>query len=149
MLADCEINKTTNDKIMKTIIFASSKKLTRGVAGLAAIALLLLPAIGLAQGRGATQLMKPNVPKAVAVEKATVANDATAVNCPKCTDRIITVVQTPVRGVGVQTKQIAQHQCSDCTKKFVTEGHGKARVTKAVHLCQNADMQPATCCVKK
>jgi hypothetical protein len=134
---------------MKNLTFASSKHLTRGVAGLAAIALMLLPAIGLAQGRGATQLMKPSVPKAVAVEKATAANDATTVTCPKCTDRIITVVQTPVRGVGVQTKQIAQHQCSDCTKKFVTEGHGKARVTKAVHLCQNADMQPATCCVKK
>jgi hypothetical protein len=149
MLADCEINKTTNDKIMKTIIFTSSKKLTRGAAGMAVIALLLLPAIGLAQGRGATQLMKPNVPKAAVVEKATAANDAATLQCPKCTDRVITVVQTPVRGVGVQTKQVAQHQCSDCTKKFVTEGHGKGRVTKVVHLCQNMDVQPATCCAKK
>jgi hypothetical protein len=135
--------------IMKTIAFASSKTLTRSVAGLAVIAILLLPVIGLAQGRGATQLMKPNVPKAVAAEKATPATETATLKCPKCTDRVITVVQTPVRGVGVQTKQIAQHQCKDCTQEFVTTGHGKARITKAVHLCQNMDLQPATCCAKK
>jgi hypothetical protein len=135
--------------IMKTITFASSKNLTRTVAGLAAIAILLLPAIGLAQGRGATQLMKPKVPKVVAVDKATPATDTATLKCPKCTDRVITVVQTPVRGVGVQTKQIAQHQCADCTQKSVTTGHGKGRVTKTVHLCQNSDVQPATCCAKK
>jgi hypothetical protein len=135
--------------IMKTIAFASSKTFNRSVAGLAVIAILLVPAISFAQGRGATQLMKPNVPKAVAAEKATPATEAATLKCPQCTDRVITVVQTPVRGVGVQTKQIAQHQCTDCTQKFVTTGHGRARVTQTVHLCQNSDVQPATCCVKK
>lgn len=135
--------------IMKTIAFASSKILTRSVAGLAVIALLVLPAVGFAQGRGATQLMKPNVPKAVAAEKATPANEAAALKCPTCTDRVITVVQTPVRGVGVQTKQIAQHQCADCTQKSITTGHGKARVTKTTHLCQNMDVQPSICCAKQ
>jgi hypothetical protein len=135
--------------IMKTIAFASSKNITRSVAGMAVIAILLLPAIGLAQGRGATQLMKPNVPTAVAAEKATSATETATLRCPKCTDRVITVVQTPVRGVGVQTKQIAQHQCTDCTQASVTTGHGKARITKSVHLCQNSDVQPAICCAKK
>ena len=130
---------------MKTIAFLTPGNLVASLAGLAFAGMLLMPAPTSAQGRGATMLLPKPKPATVATKQS---ETVTAV-CSQCKDRLIVVVQTPARGVGVETKKIVRHECTACEQKQITRGHGKTKTTRNVHLCQQMDRKASNCCAGK
>lgn len=135
---------------MRTIIPTNSKSLTRCLAGLAIAGMLLLPTLGSAQEKGATKLLKLNAIKTVADAEAVQPGDTVVMSCPKCKDSWVTIVTpSPKTGAKPETSTIARHDCPGCEHKFVTEGHGKAKTDKIVHVCKNCGSEDAFCCVMK
>ena len=135
---------------MRTIIPINPKNLTRCLAGLAIAGLLLSPTIGSAQEKGATKLLKLNAIKTVADAEAVQPGDTVVMSCPKCKDSWVTIVTpSPKTGAKPETSTVARHDCPGCEHKFVTEGHGKAKTDKIVHVCKNCGSEDAFCCVMK
>lgn len=135
---------------MRTIIPINPKYLTRCLAGLAIAGLLLSPTIGSAQEKGATKLLKLNAIKTVADAEAVQSGDTVVMSCPKCKDSWVTIVAPATKtGAKPETSTVARHDCPGCEHKFVTEGHGKAKTDKIVHVCKNCGSEDAFCCVMK
>lgn len=124
--------------------------LTRTVAVLTVAGLLTLPTLAAAQEKGATKLIKLNPIKTVADAEAVQSGDTVVMSCPKCKDSWATIV-TPATKTGAkpETTTVARHECPGCEHKYVTEGHGKAKTDKLVHVCKNCGSEDAFCCVMK
>jgi len=124
--------------------------LTRTVAVLTVAGLLTLPTLAAAQEKGATKLIKLNPIKTVADAEAVQPGDTVVMSCPKCKDSWATIV-TPATKTGAkqETTTVARHECPGCEHKYVTEGHGKAKTDKLVHVCKNCGSEDAFCCVMK
>jgi DNA-directed RNA polymerase subunit M/transcription elongation factor TFIIS len=135
---------------MKTITLITAKNLTCCLAGLAIAGMLLVPTLSSAQEKGATKLMKLNAIKTVADAEAVQPGDTVVMSCPKCKDSWVTIVTPPAKtGSKPETTTVARHDCPGCEHKYVTEGHGKAKTDKLVHVCKKCGSEDAFCCVMK
>ena len=81
---------------------------------------------------GASGLMKAPVTRA---EKA-----APAMNCAPCKSEFVTVKVPTFKGTVPATALIERHACASCGTKWLTTGHGKAKVDVAVHTCGGCTM---------
>ena len=132
---------------MKTITLINANKLSCCLAGLALAGLILLPTPGLAQEKGATKLLRLNT---VADVEAVQPGDTVVMSCPKCKDSWVTIVTPPTKtGAKAETHVEARHDCPDCEHKYVTEGHGKMKTDKIIHVCKMCGSKDAFCCVMK
>jgi transposase-like protein len=124
--------------------------LIRSTFTLALAGLPWLPTAGSAQEKGATQLMQFNANKsATALTSATPVGSG-AMSCPKCKDTLTTVVEKTGKAVQPQIQsQVQKHACPGCGTTIVTEGHGKAATSKAVHACKESGNTVASCCAMK
>jgi hypothetical protein len=52
-------------------------------------------------------------------------------------------------GAKPETKVVERHECPGCEHKYVTEGHGRAKTEKLVHICKKCGSEDAFCCVMK
>jgi len=105
------------DENMKTIIT------------LAIVALLSATAAGaevITKG-GASALMKSPTVKAGA--------PAAAMKCALCKSEFVTVKTPEFKGTGSGAATVERHACASCGNKWVTSGHGKAKVELAMHTC--------------
>lgn len=124
-----------------------SINLSRSLAGLVIAGLILLPTLGLAQEKGATKLLRLNT---VADAEAVQPGDTVVMSCPKCKDSWVTIVQAPTKtGAKPDTSTVARHECPGCEHKIVSEGHGKSKTDKLVHVCKMCGSEEAFCCVMK
>lgn len=144
-----------NSKTMKRMI--QIPRLCRCLVGLAMAAgftaMVWQPvqsyaAEGTAKG-GATKLIQLKPIKTAEDAQAVEAGDTMVMSCPKCKDSWITVVGVPAKGSVIETKQVLRHECPGCSARIVTEGHGKAKTTKVIHVCKNCGSEDAFCCVMK
>jgi hypothetical protein len=110
-----------------------------------------LPAAALAQkGAGAAKLIQLKPIATVADAEAVKAGDMVVMSCPKCRDTWVTIVQnSPKTGAKAEKTTYLRHECPGCTHKYVTEGHGKAKTEKIVHVCKKCGSEDAFCCVMK
>ena len=77
---------------------------------------------------GAARLMKaPNI--------RTEAPPAAAMVCLKCKSEFVSVTVPTFKGTAPATTTVERHACASCGTKWVTSGHGKAKVETAVHTC--------------
>ncbi|MGC3960334.1 MAG: hypothetical protein QM813_21130 [Verrucomicrobiota bacterium] len=135
---------------MKTITLITAKNLTRCLAGLAIAGLLFTPGLVSAQEKGATKLLKLNAIKTVADAEAVQPGDTVVMSCPKCKDSWATIVTPAIKtGAKPEVTTVARHECPGCEHKYVTEGHGKAKTDKLVHVCKQCGSEDAFCCVMK
>ena len=135
---------------MKTFTLITTKNLARCLVGLAVAGWLFTPALVSAQEKGATKLLKLNAIKTVADADAVQAGDTVVMSCPKCKDSWVTIVQPSTKtGAKPETTTVARHECPGCEHKYVTEGHGKAKTDKLVHICKQCGSEDAFCCVMK
>jgi hypothetical protein len=78
---------------------------------------------------GATGLMK-------ASNIRTEAPIAAAMLCSKCKSEFASVTVPAFKGTtAAATATVERHACAGCGNKWVTSGHGKAKVETAVHTC--------------
>jgi len=135
---------------MISFTLTTTKNLARCLVGLAVAGWLFTPALVSAQEKGATKLLKLNAIKTVADAEAVQAGDTVVMSCPKCKDSWVTIV-TPASKTGAkpEEKTVARHECPGCEHKYVTEGHGKAKTGKLVHICKQCGSEDAFCCVMK
>lgn len=136
---------------MKTIN-QISRNLTLGFAVVAIASLTLLPRVASAQDqvKGAQKLMQLNAIKTVADAEAVQTGDMVVMSCPKCKDSWVTIVEPATKtGTKPESKVVARHECPGCQHKIVTEGHGKAKTDKIVHVCKQCGSEDAFCCVMK
>lgn len=104
---------------------------------------------GSAKG-GAAKLIQLKPIQTVADAEAVAPGDMVVMSCPKCKNSWATIVQPPAKqGATAETKTVVRHECPGCEHKFVTEGHGKAKTDKLVHVCKNCGSEDAFCCVMK
>ena len=134
---------------MKTIN-QTPGNLTRYVAALAIAGLMSLPTFTFAQEKGATKLVQLKSIQTIADADAIQPGDMVVMSCPKCKDSWVTIVEKPTKtGATPETKSVLRHECPGCEHKFVTEGHGKAKTDKLVHICKKCGSEDAFCCVMK
>ena len=76
---------------------------------------------------GASALLKTSAVKA---ESA-----APAMKCAMCKSEFVTVTAPSFKGSTPGSIIIERHACVSCGNKWVTSGHGKAKVELAVHTC--------------
>ncbi len=136
---------------MNTKHFFTSN-LGRSLSLLAVLSLISLPgAVGAQeQVKGAQKLLQLNAIKTVADAQAVQAGDMVVMSCPKCKDSWVTIVAPSTKtGAKPETKLVARHECPGCQHKIVTEGHGKAKTDKIVHVCKQCGSEDAFCCVMK
>lgn len=129
-----------------------SRNLGRAFAALTVVSLLALPRPASAQDqvKGAQKLMQLNAIKTVADAEAVQPGDTVVMSCPKCKTSWVTIVEPAAKtGVKPESKLVARHECPGCSHKFVTEGHGKAKTDKLVHVCKQCGSEDAFCCVMK
>lgn len=77
---------------------------------------------------GASGLMK--APALVRTE-----TPAPAMRCAACTSEYVTVRLPTFKGTVPETAIVERHACKTCGTKWVTTGHGKAKVEVAQHTC--------------
>jgi hypothetical protein len=134
---------------MKTIN-RTPGNLTRYLAAMAIAGLMSLPTFAFAQEKGATKLLQLKPIETVADAEAVKPGDMVVMSCPKCKDSWVTIVQAPAKqGTTPETKSALRHECPGCEHKFVSEGHGKAKTDKLVHVCKKCGSEDAFCCVMK
>jgi len=129
-----------------------SRNLRLGLIAMTLTSLLSLPTLAPAQEqvKGAQKLTQLTAIKTVADAEAVQAGDMVVMSCPKCKDSWVTIVEAPTKtGAKPQTKVVARHDCPGCAHKFVSEGHGKAKTQKLVHVCKMCGSEDAFCCVMK
>ena len=120
------------------------------VTTLSAISLLGLPASALAQEKGATKLIQLKPTKTVGDAENVEAGDMVVMSCAKCKDTWVTVVEKPAKtGAKPDATKVQRHECPGCKHKYATEGHGKAKTEKIIHVCTNCGSEDAFCCVMK
>lgn len=133
---------------MKTI-----NQISRNLLAVLTVATFVsLPMLSSAQEqvKGAQKLIQLNAIKTVADAQAVQTGDMVVMSCPKCKDSWVTIVEPATKtGVKPETKVIARHECPGCEHKFISEGHGKAKTEKLVHVCKQCGSEDAFCCVMK
>ena len=129
--------------------------LTRCVVALAVAGLMALPYVvsaqesGSAKG-GAGKLTELKPINTVADAEAVQAGDMVVMSCPKCKNSWVTIVTPPTKtGAKAETHVEARHDCPGCEHKYVTEGHGKMKTDKIIHVCKQCGSEDAFCCVMK
>lgn len=133
-----------------TTINQTSGNLTSHLAALAIAGLMSLPTFAFAQEKGATKLTQLKPIATVADAAAVKQGDLVVMSCPKCKDSWATIVEKPTKtGAAANTTVVTRHDCPGCEHKFVTEGHGKAKTDKLVHVCKQCGSEDAFCCVMK
>ena len=60
---------------------------------------------------------------------------AAAMKCALCKSEFVTVKTPAFKGTAPATATLERHACAACSNKWVTTGHGKAKVEVAVHTC--------------
>ena len=121
--------------------------LTRATLLVAVASLALLTNPVAAQEKGATKLMQLKLVQSTTPRKA---DDTVAMSCPKCKDSWVTVVEKTFKAVQPEIKhRVLRHECPGCATSLVTEGHGKAKTTRAVHVCKECGSKDAFCCATK
>ncbi len=121
-----------------------------GVTALAIASLLGLPASALAQEKGATKLLQLKPIKTVGDAEQVEAGDMVVMSCPKCKDSWVTIVEKSAKtGAKPDSIKVQRHECPGCEHKYATEGHGKAKTEKIIHVCKHCGSEDAFCCVMK
>jgi hypothetical protein len=134
---------------MKTIN-RTPGNLTRYLAAMAIAGLMSLPTFAFAQEKGATKLVQLKPIETVADAEAVKPGDMVVMSCPKCKDSWVTIVQAPAKqGATPEARSALRHECPGGEHKYVSEGHGKARTEKLVHVCKKCGSEDAFCCVMK
>jgi hypothetical protein len=134
---------------MKTIN-QTSGNLTRYVAALTIAGLMILPTFAFAQEKGATKIVQLKPLQTVADAEAVKPGDMVVMSCPKCKDSWATIVEKPTKtGASANSAVVARHECPGCEHKYLSEGHGKAKTDKLVHVCKKCGSEDAFCCVMK
>ena len=124
--------------------------LIRSTFALAVVGLAWLPTAGLAQEKGATQLMQSKPSQTGSDLTPAHSSGSVAMSCPKCKDSSVTVVEKTGKAVQPEIKHhTLKHECPGCATTIVTEGHGKAKTSKAVHVCTENGSKDAACCAMK
>jgi hypothetical protein len=124
--------------------------LTHCVAALAIAGLMSLPTFAFAQEKGAAKLVQLKPIETVADAEAVKPGDMVVMSCPKCKDSWVTMVEKPAKtGASANSAVVARHECPGCEHKYVSEGHGKAKTDKLVHVCKKCGSEDAFCCVMK
>ena len=75
--------------------------------------------------------------KAPAVKAGT---PAAAMKCATCKSEFVTVKAPAFKGSTPETATLERHACTSCGTKWVTTGHGKAKVEVAKHTCGGCTM---------
>ena len=104
---------------------------------LAIVALLSATAAGaevITKG-GASGLMNPGRNQAEAPSIRTEAPVAAAMKCALCKSEFVIVKVPTFKGSTPETTLVERHACASCGNKWVTSGHGKAKVEVAKHTC--------------
>jgi hypothetical protein len=126
------------------------KCLARCGLALAVAGLVWLPTGASAQEKGATKLMQLKPIKTVGDAETVEAGDMIVMSCPKCKDSWVTVVEKPGKtGAKPDSTTVQRHECPGCEHKYATEGHGKAKTEKVIHVCKKCGSEDAFCCVMK
>lgn len=76
---------------------------------------------------GASGLMKATAPQT--------GKPAPAMKCADCVSEFVIVKVPTFKGTVPGTAILERHGCKACGTKWVTTGHGKAKVDVAVHTC--------------
>jgi len=129
-------------------------KLNRWLTGfgiaLAVAGLAWLPVSAQAQEKGATKLIQLKAIKTIGDAETVEAGDMVVMSCPKCKDSSVTVVEKPTKtGAKPDSTTVLSHECPGCEHKYATEGHGKAKTEKIIHVCKKCGSEDAFCCVMK
>ena len=120
--------------------------------GLAAAAIILMPANSSAQEKGtgkggATQLMKPiRTPQDLGELKP---GDMMVMSCPKCKNVTVSYIEPTFKATETKDQVKAQHTCPGCATTTTVEGHGKAKKDVLKHVCMTCGSKDAFCCVLK
>ncbi len=110
----------------------------------------MLPTFAFAQEKGAAKLAQLKPIETVADAEAVKPGDMVVMSCPKCKDSWVTIVEKSAKtGATPDTKSALHHECPGCEHKYVSEGHGKAKTDKLVHVCKKCGSEDAFCCVMK
>ncbi|MEI7729304.1 MAG: hypothetical protein WCO56_07015 [Verrucomicrobiota bacterium] len=124
--------------------------LTRGTWIAAVAGITLAASNGMAQDRGATQLIKPHPHNSVAEVQKVAAGDPAVMACPKCKDSLVTEAESTGKGANpTVTKTYLQHGCPTCSTKIATEGVGKNAKDTVKHSCKSGSSEGASCCAMK
>jgi hypothetical protein len=130
---------------MKTI-----KNTSTTLAVLTIVGLMSLLPLAQAQEKGATKLMQLRPIATVGDAEAVEAGDTVVMSCPKCKNSWVTVVTPSTKtGAKPETSMVERHNCPGCEHKIVSEGHGKMKTDKIVHVCKQCGSEDAFCCVMK
>jgi hypothetical protein len=106
---------------------------------------LLAPSMTLAEGKGASQLMKV---APVSSQAQTAQAKLSQMSCTGCTDGYVKVRDTAAKGMRAETtKPVAVHGCGSCETKIASVGTGKAKTDKVAHSCGNVGVASASCCM--
>lgn len=128
-------------------LFASA--LVVGLAAFLAPSSSAYAADGTAKG-GAAKLIPLKPIQTVEDAQAVEPGDTVVMSCPKCRNSWMTVAPGPLKaGAAAPEMKVLRHECPGCSAKIVTEGHGKAKTTKVVHVCNNCGSEDAYCCTTK
>jgi len=128
-------------------LFASA--LVVGLVAFLAQPSLSYAADGTARG-GAAKLIQLKPIQTAEDAQAVEAGDTVVMSCPKCRNSWMTIAPEPYKtGATAPEKKVLRHECPGCSAKIVTEGHGKAKTTKMVHVCKNCGSEDAYCCTAK
>jgi DNA-directed RNA polymerase subunit RPC12/RpoP len=109
--------KKEKDLNMKTIITLAIVALISATAARAEV---------ITKG-GASALMKAPTAKA--------GTPVAAMKCATCKSEFVTVKVPTFKGSAPETSLVERHACTSCGTKWVTTGHGKAKVEVAKHTC--------------
>ena len=60
---------------------------------------------------------------------------AAAMLCSNCKSEFVSVKVPAFKGTAPARATVERHACASCGTKWVTTGHGKAKVQRAVHTC--------------
>lgn len=150
MLTALQKKQTTKESSNMKSIKRNSRNLTSYIAALVIASIMALPMFAQDQVKGATKLLQLNSIKTVADAEAVKAGDSVITSCPKCKTSWVTIVTPPTKtGAKAETLVEARHDCPGCEHKFVSEGHGKMKTDKILHVCKMCGSEDAFCCVMK
>lgn len=121
--------------LRRTLVIAS---LAAGTFG------ILLPSATLADGKGASKLMKSDT---VSATNQAVAGKPAAMTCPYCKDVFVTVPERSSKGGQLASMHsVAKHLCPACSTKITTVGVGKAKTDRVDHTCGDSAGSKSSCC---
>ena len=134
---------------MKTIKH-TSRNLAKCFAMLSVVGLMSLPLLAQDQEKGATKLIQLKPIQTVADADAVQPGDTVVMSCPKCKNSWVTIVAPSTKtGAKPETSMVERHDCPGCEHKYATEGHGKMKTDKIIHVCKMCGSEDAFCCVMK